>query len=64
MDINRISKKPVFCTETFQMIYDHKKIKYRVTGITFTLVKKTLSNHFPNSYKWVKQGYRAMKNKL
>jgi uncharacterized HAD superfamily protein len=62
VDINRISKKPVFCTETFQMIYDYKKIKYRIKEGTFILIKKTLLNYFPNSCKFVKRGCHAIKN--
>ncbi len=30
LDINRITKKPVFCTETFEMIYDEQSIMYNM----------------------------------
>jgi uncharacterized HAD superfamily protein/hypoxanthine phosphoribosyltransferase len=62
IDINRISKKHVFCTETFQMIYDYKKITNRIKEGIFIRIKKILLNYFPSSCKWMRRGYHAIKN--
>lgn len=43
IDINRLTKKPVLCTETFQMIYNSKSIYYNLkSGETFPWLRRFL----------------------
>ena len=43
IEINRLTKKPVLCTETFQMIYDSKSIYYNLkSGETFPWLRRFL----------------------
>lgn len=44
-EINRLTKKPVLCTETFQMIYESKSIYYNIkSGETFPWLRRFLIN--------------------
>lgn len=43
LEINRISKKPVLCTETFEMIFDDKSLLYNIkSGQTLPFIRKVL----------------------
>lgn len=43
LEINRISKKPVLCTENFEMIYNSKSLYYNIkSGQTFPIIKRVL----------------------
>lgn len=43
VEINRLTKKPVLCTETFQMIYESKSIYYNLkSGETFPWLRRFL----------------------
>ncbi|WP_294588192.1 phosphoribosyltransferase family protein [uncultured Bacteroides sp.] len=54
IEINRLTKKPVLCTETFQMIYNSKSLYYNLkSGETFPWlrrfiidVRNSIKNHF------------------
>lgn len=42
IEINRITKKPVLCTENFEMIFNSESILYNIkSGQTFPFIKKT-----------------------
>ncbi len=42
IEINRICKKPVFCTENFEMIFDSQSFVYNIkSGKSFPLLRKT-----------------------
>jgi hypothetical protein len=41
IEINRLTGKPVLCTETFQMIYDAQSLLHNIkTGKNFPLLRK------------------------
>lgn len=41
VEINRLTKKPVLCTETFQMIYESKSLYYNLkSGETFPWLRR------------------------
>jgi uncharacterized HAD superfamily protein len=41
LEINRVTKKPVLCTENFEMIYDSQSLKYNIkSGKYFPLLRK------------------------
>ena len=41
IEINRISKKPVLCTENFEMIFDAESVMYNIkSGKYFPLLRK------------------------
>lgn len=43
IEINRITKKPVLCTENFEMIFNSESILYNIkSGQTFPFIKKSL----------------------
>jgi uncharacterized HAD superfamily protein/hypoxanthine phosphoribosyltransferase len=42
LEINRISRKPVFCTENFEMIFEAESLRYNITsGKYFPFLRKT-----------------------
>ena len=41
LEINRVTKKPVLCTENFEMIFDSQSIKYNIkSGKYFPFLRK------------------------
>ena len=41
IEINRLTKKPVFCTENFQMIYDSESVVYNIkSGKYFPFLRR------------------------
>lgn len=50
LEINRITKKPVFCTENFEMIYDNQSVLYNVKS----------GKYFP----WLRNMALKIRNKL
>ena len=63
IDINRITKKPVFCTENFKMIYNSQSLVYNIKSGMYLPFLRDFALKTRNKIRSIKKN-RSIKNKV
>jgi uncharacterized HAD superfamily protein len=64
MEINRLTKKPVFCTENFQMIYDSESLAYNIKSGKYFPFLRRFALKVRNGIRKVKALFQENKTKV